>query len=962
MAKKDANISIRVNATAVNAGLSSVAVHLKHLESSALKAGVAMNTMGNQATAAGKKTSGSYAKALNDSKRLQRSIDPITGSYQKLGEQGKMSLTSINDGMIKLLRGRAGLVVLGLIAKQAFDVLIGNMMRSSKEAAKLTGKVETLALQIETLTLGTDQERLFPPSMEQDILSLAVAFGETFEAIGKARYDVVSAGFIKTAESVQVLDSSLRLAIAGVTDSATATKLLVGAMKAYGAEADEAARFSDVLFATVQKGITTIPELAGSFGRVAAIASIAKVPIEEVGAALAVMTQKGLKTSEATTALRALLKALLDTSSTAGQELKAMGIDLESGLGGALISISQASGDSAEALKAMFGNTRSFTAAASIGTDGARQYYEALRHIEGASDVAAKAQELLADSAERQTARIEAAEKRLQAIGGRGYAKQMTQSADEVIESLNSMSGVIDATGQHSGAVLAKLELEWKEFSAEVKPLASVLAATFGTLALAVVLLLDTILYPMNKLIQGFSWLGEKVGLIDPLIESMGTETKESAAAMELLNAKLAEILLPLEDVAEATGEMVSRLSRSDVLAIKIQKITDAFNDGKISAELYVSQIERINDELDNTPYDRIKSRVDSLRGSMSNLTSSMDAARLKQWNKESKEYLDLISEDEEDVADLLIDPEESLGEMASWEQLKTYIKSVRRSLEKPIAVDDSEYTEALNNMTRDEYLDYWSYQEEKIDNVNKALSSLFSNAGSFKGVDYSWDLPDVAPEDELLDAGMEGLQAMTAEQVKQHELWLANKEKAKDFSDELRKTAEQVSENFSSRISGSLMDIMSGSKKAGDAFKEMAMGMIADMTQMTIKLLTFNLLMSSLGVPVSSPEIGGMAKGGDIPKAAAGMMIPNTGQAGLDSVPFIGMPGEGVIKRNTMQRLERFLSSSESSSAMGIQPIGGGSPMMVNFNIARPQSASDSVGMARTVSRMAREYNRRVM
>jgi hypothetical protein len=73
-------------------------------------------------------------------------------------------------------------------------------------------------------------------------------------------------------------------------------------------------------------------------------------------------------------------------------------------------------------------------------------------------------------------------------------------------------------------------------------------------------------------------------------------------------------------------------------------------------------------------------------------------------------------------------------------------------------------------------------------------------------------------------------------------------------------------------------------------------------------------------------------------------------------------MPGEGVIKRNTMQRLERFLSSSESSSAMGIQPIGGGSPMMVNFNIARPQSASDSVGMARTVSRMAREYNRRVM
>ena len=131
-------------------------------------------------------------------------------------------------------------------------------------------------------------------------------------------------------------------------------------------------------------------------------------------------------------------------------------------------------------------------------------------------------------------------------------------------------------------------------------------------------------------------------------------------------------------------------------------------------------------------------------------------------------------------------------------------------------------------------------------------------------------------------------------------------------------------------------------------------------------KMVIIRALKTAFPTPLSlmaeGGEIPGFANGGVL-GAAAGMTIPSTGQAGLDSVPIMAMPGEGVIKRNTMQRLEAFLGSAESASAMGVESVsGGGQPMMVNFNVARPQSASDSVSMARTVSRMTREYNRRVM
>ena len=55
-----------------------------------------------------------------------------------------------------------------------------------------------------------------------------------------------------------------------------------------------AGKASDILFQTVEKGKTTIPELGASLGQVMPFAASAGVSLESVGAAMATITAGGV--------------------------------------------------------------------------------------------------------------------------------------------------------------------------------------------------------------------------------------------------------------------------------------------------------------------------------------------------------------------------------------------------------------------------------------------------------------------------------------------------------------------------------------------------------------------------------------------------------------------------------------------------------------------------------------------
>jgi TP901 family phage tail tape measure protein len=209
-----------------------------------------------------------------------------------------------------------------------------------------------------------------------ELLSLSAEYGQSTEALTKGLYDSVSAG-IAAGDAIQFMADASKMAVGGVTDVSTSVDLLTSVLNAYGAEASEAAHYSDVMFATVQKGKTTIPELAANMGKIASTAAMAGIPIEEVGAALATMTAKGLRTEIATTSLAATIAVLMKPTKELSAALSSAGyasgeaLLKAEGLTGAMKFLSEASGGSAAELSVLLGSIESVRGASALTSDGA---------------------------------------------------------------------------------------------------------------------------------------------------------------------------------------------------------------------------------------------------------------------------------------------------------------------------------------------------------------------------------------------------------------------------------------------------------------------------------------------------------------------------------------------------------------------------------------------------------------
>lgn len=75
---------------------------------------------------------------------------------------------------------------------------------------------------------------------------------------------------------------------------------------AYGLEASDAGRLSDILIQTQNDGKTTVNELSQSMGQVIPLASAYGVNIENLAASYAQLTKNGVATAQAGTYLKSM--------------------------------------------------------------------------------------------------------------------------------------------------------------------------------------------------------------------------------------------------------------------------------------------------------------------------------------------------------------------------------------------------------------------------------------------------------------------------------------------------------------------------------------------------------------------------------------------------------------------------------------------------------------------------------
>ena len=227
-------------------------------------------------------------------------------------------------------------------------------VRAGLEFSKTLAEIETLMPEAQRNT----------GRLRDNLLELSNAYGQDATTQARGFYDVVSAGVQGFENQLDVLNTTNKVAIGGITDTATATSVLVGTMNAFAKDGETASSVADVLFTTVRQGITTIPQLSSVMGQINAQAANTGVKLKEVGAAMASMTAIGIPTAQAATGLRAAIAGFSKPTAKAQKLIKRLGIDFSvsaiqsKGFRQVLTEIREATGGNTEALIELFPNQR----------------------------------------------------------------------------------------------------------------------------------------------------------------------------------------------------------------------------------------------------------------------------------------------------------------------------------------------------------------------------------------------------------------------------------------------------------------------------------------------------------------------------------------------------------------------------------------------------------------------------
>ena len=267
----------------------------------------------------------------------------------------KLAKAAVAKGMAKIgaVIKKTGKIITKYL-KRAFIAVTGAITASIYAFAKFEKELANVSTMLDDHTMN------IMPRYAESLKQLSMSYGESTSTLSKGLYDILSAS-IAPAKAMNVLTVAVEAAVGGMTNTATVADALTSVMNSYGFSADMARGTSDVLFATVKRGKTTFAELAPSIGKVAALAAVANISFQELGAAIATITRAGLQTDVATTSIKGLILAFLKPVKDAKDMAAKFGFELNTttlkaiGLTGVLKKLN---GATAEQLAVIIPNVR----------------------------------------------------------------------------------------------------------------------------------------------------------------------------------------------------------------------------------------------------------------------------------------------------------------------------------------------------------------------------------------------------------------------------------------------------------------------------------------------------------------------------------------------------------------------------------------------------------------------------
>lgn len=234
---------------------------------------------------------GDYTKGLD---KMQGKTSSSTGMLNK-------SFSGLSTVIKKVVTSKLSLAAAAIYFANKTRLAIQDMIAFQKQLST----VNTL--------LKVSREEL--NKYADSFIDLSIKTGASKEDIAKGAYQALSSG-IKKEDLVDFLETASKTALAGQTTAEISIKTISSVMNAYKMEAREAGEIADWLLTVQNKGVTTVGELGAHLADVTAISAPLKITLNDVGAALAQITQNGNNTAKSTT----MLKTMFNELSKEGQQ------------------------------------------------------------------------------------------------------------------------------------------------------------------------------------------------------------------------------------------------------------------------------------------------------------------------------------------------------------------------------------------------------------------------------------------------------------------------------------------------------------------------------------------------------------------------------------------------------------------------------------------------------------------
>jgi len=256
-----------------------------------------------------------YGSASDEAKLLENQLLDLTIQHAELNKElGNFSFGSRLQETGKRMQD---------IGQSMFTRVTLPLLGVATAATKVSMDFEAGMSRVSAISGATGDalEQLEDQALE---LGAKTAFSAKEAAAGME--NLASAGFA-VEEIMAAMPGMLDLAAAGGVDIAEASDIASAALRGFGLAAGQAGHVADVLARAAGDTNAGIIDMGYAMKYVAPIASAMGLSIEEVSAAIGLMSNAGIKGEQAGTTLRASLTRLANPTDEAGKMMRSLGIN-----------------------------------------------------------------------------------------------------------------------------------------------------------------------------------------------------------------------------------------------------------------------------------------------------------------------------------------------------------------------------------------------------------------------------------------------------------------------------------------------------------------------------------------------------------------------------------------------------------------------------------------------------------